>query len=95
MERSERSNVPACDNAPRNVPERCNVPPDVSLLTNRAARGRQLSLGRSSILNLADRGELTRLHFGRAVRYSVAEIQDLVRRKRYEAQAPGGHRQAS
>lgn len=27
---------------------------------------RMLSLGRSSILNLADRGELTRLHFGRA-----------------------------
>ena len=54
-----------------------------------------LRLGRCTVLGLADSGELTKLRFGKSVRYSVAEIQDLVRRKRYEAQASGGHRQAS
>jgi hypothetical protein len=35
---------------------------------------RMLGLGRSSILNLADRGELPRLHFGRRVVFAVADL---------------------
>jgi predicted DNA-binding transcriptional regulator AlpA len=43
---------------------------------------RMLSLGRSSILNLADRGELPRLHFGRRVVFAVADVEALVERRR-------------
>lgn len=50
---------------------------------------KMLGLGRSSVLGLADRGELTRLQFGRSVRYSTQELQALVERRRAAAQQAG------
>ena len=40
--------------------------------------GRLLGLGRSSVLGLAARGELTPLRFGRAVRYARSDVEALV-----------------
>ena len=51
---------------------------------------RMLSLGRSSILNLADRGDLPRIRLGRSVRYSVSDIEALVTRRRAASQAAAG-----
>ena len=48
---------------------------------------RLLSLSRSTILNMADRGELTRIRMGRSVRYDVTEITELVRQRRSEGRA--------
>jgi hypothetical protein len=52
---------------------------------------RMLSLGRSSIVAMADRGELTRVHpagaGSRAVRFSTEEITDLVLRRRSEGRS--------
>jgi len=53
---------------------------------------RMLGLGRSSILNLADRGELPRLHFGRGVLFAVDDVQALVDRRRAAAGTGGIHR---
>ena len=44
---------------------------------------------RSSILNLADRGELPRLHFGRSVRFAVGDVQALVEERRRSAAGAG------
>ena len=67
------------------------VPP---MLVDVYGAARLLRLGRCSVLALADSGQLTRLKFGKSLRFAVDELHDLVQRKRYEAQAPGGHRQA-
>ena len=54
---------------------------------------RMLGLGRSSILALADSGELPRVRFGRRVVYSTADLERLVEKRRRQA---GRHpRQAS
>lgn len=45
-----------------------------------------LGLCRSSVLGLADRGELTKLYFGRSVRYPVADIEAAVERRRSAGQ---------
>jgi predicted DNA-binding transcriptional regulator AlpA len=50
---------------------------------------RMLGLGRSSVLGLADSGQLPRLRFGRAVRFAVGDIEAVVERRR----SAGGHRQ--
>jgi len=44
-----------------------------------------LGLGRSSILNLADSGQLPRLRFGRSVRFAVSDIEALVERRKAAA----------
>lgn len=46
-----------------------------------------LGLGRSSVLALADRGELTRLHFGRSIRYPYSDVVAAVERRRSASQA--------
>jgi predicted DNA-binding transcriptional regulator AlpA len=43
---------------------------------------RMPGLGRSSVLNLADSGELPRVRFGRSVRYAVADVERLVEERR-------------
>ena len=43
---------------------------------------RMLGLGRSSVLGLADSGELPRLRFGRRVVYAVDDIERLVEQRR-------------
>ena len=66
-----------------NVQERAQqAGPAPVLLVDTPTAMRMLSLGRSSILNLADRGELTRLRFGRAVRYPVADVEAAIERRR-------------
>ena len=47
---------------------------------------------RSSILNLADRGELPRLHFGRRVVFAVADVEALVEQRCRSAARAGVHR---
>jgi excisionase family DNA binding protein len=46
---------------------------------------RMLGLGRSSVLNLADSGELPRVRFGRSVRFAVADVEALVEQRRRSA----------
>ena len=46
---------------------------------------KMLGLSRSTILNMADRGELTRIRLGRSVRYSTSEISNLVEQRRRSA----------
>lgn len=53
-----------------------------ALLVDTAEAGRLLGLGRSSIVNLADSGELPRVRLGRAVRFSTADVEALVQRRR-------------
>ena len=48
---------------------------------------RMLGLGRSSVLGLADSGQLPRLRFGRSVRYSTRDIEALVERRRSASRA--------
>ena len=43
---------------------------------------RMLGLGRTTVLALADAGELPRARFGRAVRFSVIDIERLVEMRR-------------
>jgi excisionase family DNA binding protein len=50
---------------------------------------RMPGLGRTTVLALADAGELPRVRFGRAVRFSVSDIDAVVERRR----SAGGHRQ--
>jgi len=52
------------------------------LLVDVYAAARMLGLGRCTVLALADAGELTRLRFGRAVRFAVGDIEHLVERRR-------------
>jgi excisionase family DNA binding protein len=54
---------------------------------------RLLSLSRSTILNMADRGELTRIRMGRSVRYSTRELADLIEERRRSA-SQGAAREA-
>jgi hypothetical protein len=63
------------------------VSPAPALVVDVYGAMQMLRLGRSSVLALADRGELTRLHFGRAVRYSTEEIEALVQRRRAAGRA--------
>ena len=51
---------------------------------------RMLGLGRSSVLNLADSGQLPRLRFGRSVRFAVSDVEALVEQRR--GGYPGGGR---
>jgi predicted DNA-binding transcriptional regulator AlpA len=53
---------------------------------------RMLSLGRSSVLGLADRGELPRLHFGRRVVYAIADVEAVIERRRAAAREAGIYR---
>lgn len=55
---------------------------------------RMLGLGRTTILGLADAGELPRLRAGRAVRFAVSDVEHLVERMRSGEQLPGSHRHA-
>jgi len=41
---------------------------------------------------LADRGELPRLHFGRSVRFAVADVEAPVEQRRRSAARAGIHR---
>ena len=43
---------------------------------------KMLGLGRTTVLALADNGELSRLRVGRAVRFAVADVEHLVDRMR-------------
>jgi excisionase family DNA binding protein len=43
---------------------------------------KMLDLGRSTVLALADSGELPRLRTGRTVRYAISDIERLVERMR-------------
>ncbi len=52
------------------------------LLVDVHAAARMLGLGRCTVLALADSGELTRLRFGRAVRFAVGDIEAVVERRR-------------
>ena len=56
------------------------------LLVDVHVAARMLGLGRCTILALADRGELPRLRFGRAVRFAVGDIEHLVERRRSATQ---------
>jgi excisionase family DNA binding protein len=51
---------------------------------------RLLSLSRSTILNMADRGELTRIRMGRSVRYSTRELADVIEERRRAAARQAG-----
>lgn len=53
--------------------------PDVRLVDARQA-GRMLSLSRTSIFSLVTAGELHPIRLGRASRFLVTEIDDLIRR---------------
>lgn len=53
-----------------------------------------LGLGRCSILNLADRGELPRLHFGRRVVFAVSDVEALVERRRRSSGSEAAGREA-
>ena len=46
---------------------------------------RMLGLGRSTVLGLADSGELPRLRFGRRMLYAVSDIERLVEQRRRSA----------
>jgi excisionase family DNA binding protein len=48
-----------------------------------------LGLGRSSVLNLADSGQLPRLRFGRRVVYAVDDIEALIEQRRAAAREAG------
>jgi len=48
---------------------------------------RMLGLGRSSVLGLADSGQLPRLRFGRSVRFAVSDVERLVAERRSASQA--------
>jgi excisionase family DNA binding protein len=56
--------------------------PTPVLLVDVRAAARMLGLGRCTVLALADSGELTRLRFGRAVRFAVGDIEAVVERRR-------------
>jgi excisionase family DNA binding protein len=51
---------------------------------------RMLGLGRSTVLGLADSGELPRLRFGRRVVYAVDDIERLVEQRRSAAAREAG-----
>ena len=68
--------------------------PEEPLAVDVRGAAKLLGLGRSSVLGLADRGELPRLHFGRRVVFAVADVEALVERRRMAARSAGGHRQA-
>ena len=56
-----------------------------ALLVDTAEAGRLLGVGRSSIVNLANDGELPRVRIGRSVRFSTADVEALVERRRQSA----------
>ncbi len=63
-----------------------NSPAGEALLVDTMQAAKMLNLGRSSIVNMADRGELTRIRLGsRAVRFSTEEITALVEDRRRSA----------
>ena len=55
---------------------------------------RMLGLGRTSILIMADRGELTKIRMGRRVVYDVGEITALIEERRRSASREAAGRQA-
>jgi excisionase family DNA binding protein len=55
---------------------------------------RMLGLGRSSVLGLADSGQLPRLRFGRAVRFATADVEALVEQRRQLASREAAGRSA-
>ncbi len=55
------------------------------LLVDVHAAARMLGLGRSSVLGLADSGQLPRLRFGRSVRFATADVEALVEQRRQSA----------
>ena len=81
---------PAYQPADARAPEPVTVAAAVAgpMLTDIRGVARFLRLSRCTVLALADQGELTRLKFGKSLRFEVDEVQDLVRRRRVEAQAP-------
>ena len=56
---------------------------------------RMLDLGRTTILGLADAGELPRLRAGRAVRYAVSDVEALIQRMRAGEQLLTGAKNTS
>ena len=66
--------------------------PEEPILVDVRGAGRLLGLGRSSVLNLADAGELPKLRFGRRVVYAVSDIEALVERRRAAAAGAGIYR---
>lgn len=70
------------------------VSPAPALVVDVYGAMQMLRLGRCTILALADSGDLPRLRFGRAVRFAVGDIENLVERLRRGEQLPGSHRQA-
>jgi excisionase family DNA binding protein len=53
---------------------------------------RMLGLGRTTVLGLADAGELPRVRFGRSVRFMVGDIEALAERRRAAAAGAGIYR---
>jgi hypothetical protein len=61
------------------------VSPAPALVVDVYGAMQMLRLGRCSVLALADRGDLPRLRFGRAVRFAVSDVEALVERRRSAA----------
>lgn len=58
------------------------VSPAPALVVDVYGAMQMLRLGRCSVLALADRGDLPRLRFGRAVRFAVSDVEALVEQRR-------------
>jgi hypothetical protein len=63
------------------------VSPAPALVVDVRGAMQMLRLGRCSVLALADRGDLPRLRFGRAVRFAVSDVEALVERRRAASRA--------
>jgi hypothetical protein len=61
------------------------VSPAPALVVDVYGAMQMLRLGRCSVLALADRGDLPRLRFGRAVRFAVSDVERLVEQRRRSA----------
>jgi predicted DNA-binding transcriptional regulator AlpA len=66
------------------------VSPAPALVVDVYGAMQMLRLGRCSVLALADRGDLPRLRFGRAVRFAVSDVEALVERRRSASQGDDG-----
>ena len=87
-----RAFMPAAGRAPAAAAVQAGpVPP---MLVDVRGAMKILRLGRCTILALASAGEISELRFGRAVRYPLSDLEDLVRRRKYAGQLPGSHPQA-
>ena len=63
------------------------VSPAPALVVDVYGAMQMLRLGRCSVLALADRGDLPRLRFGRAVRFAVSDVEALVEQRREASRA--------